>query len=166
MGMLARLSYCVALVLLIPGAIFARPAAPVQATSLGAFNSCLFAPSEANCTHQDPQLTGCNNDAFTLGYSEADPYLGLQVAVRYSPTCQSAWARVVNLSTVANSSINAIIVRNDGVSAASPVATLPRTAEVSPMVFLGTDSSAQAVGRLFDSRGVLQAQLSTPLRRP
>ena len=53
MGMFARLSHFVVLVLLISGAAFARPAAPMQATSLGAFTNCLYALSDANCNHQD-----------------------------------------------------------------------------------------------------------------
>ncbi len=162
MFMFTRLLRLVALVLLMLGAAvaapFALPAATVQASS-----SCQVSPSNANCTYQDPQLTGCNTDALTI-YATEDPGR-LRVAVRYSPTCQSAWARVVNLSTFPNSSIIAQIGRNDGVTAARSAA-LPTTAEVSPMVYLGTRFSAQAIGQLYDQYGILRAQVSTPFVRP
>lgn len=44
------------------------------------------------CSGQDPQATGCANDAITVAASNQDTY---SLQLRWSPTCQTNWARLV-----------------------------------------------------------------------
>lgn len=70
---------------LLPAASAAPTSAPVDVTCWGDY-----------CSGQDPAGTGCANDAYTVA-SFNDDYMSLQV--RWSPTCQTNWARLVVYAT-------------------------------------------------------------------
>lgn len=63
--------------------------------------TCASAPSEANCTGQDPIAGGCQADAYTVPGGTAYVYnrstLLAEVELRYSTRCQSNWSRTTYL---------------------------------------------------------------------
>ncbi|HEY0604822.1 MAG TPA: DUF2690 domain-containing protein [Herpetosiphonaceae bacterium] len=139
---------------LVPVATFAAPAAqPAQLLS-----ACQLSPSRTNCDYQDPQATGCNNDAYNL--AQADSLGVVRAVVRYSPSCKSAWARAVNLSNQPNTRITAQIARNTG-GLTARTEIYPTTAAVSNMLYIGDGSLAQATATLQNSYGQILGQSRT-----
>ena len=103
-----------------------------------AASACQTAPSDANCDGQSPDTTGCGADGTTLIVTNVGTGT---VAVRYSPTCKSAWAHAVNGTVVSS---QATITRQDARSYSSPF--LQYTAAKSPMVYIGGHQKVQACG--------------------
>lgn len=139
-------------------ALFSLPPTQVAAAS-----SCQAFPGNSSCTGQDPQRTGCEADAYTLTVAEVTNTL--RAAVRYSPTCRSAWARAVNLTTISGSRITAGVVRSDG-TAYSRLAIYPTTAVTSPMVYIGNGASAKATATLQTNSGSIISLVQTGFARP
>jgi hypothetical protein len=152
---LPRLAIAFALLVLIG---YAAPIAHVAAAS-----ACQTSPSDANCNGRNPQTTGCEADAYTLSTAEA--FGTVRAAVRYSPTCRSAWTRVVNLSNLSGSRVIGNVLRSDGTSAASAF-TYPTTSGVSSMVYLPTGATVKAIGTLQNSAGTVISQVQTGYVRP
>ncbi|MEU6163265.1 DUF2690 domain-containing protein [Streptomyces tanashiensis] len=50
--------------------------------------------SGAGCDNRGPVSMGCDADAVTKGSATSRTHSGLRVELRWSPTCQAAWARV------------------------------------------------------------------------
>jgi hypothetical protein len=100
-------------------------------------SACQSTPNDANCDGQSPETTGCGADGTTL------TSIGVgtgTVAVRFSPTCKSAWAHATNGAIVV---IQATITRaTDNLSYSS--AFLTGTAAKSPMVYIGGHQAVQA----------------------
>lgn len=97
------------------------------------------------CTGQKPELTGCDRDARTIRTGAViSRDTGRQVGtveLRWSPHCQTNWARVTSGVGVAN--LAATVTRDDGTAEAI---TFHGTSTWSPMVFVGTTEKAQATG--------------------
>lgn len=100
------------------------------------------------CTGQKPELTGCDRDARTIRTGAVvDHVTGRQVGtieLRWSPHCQTNWARVT--SGVGVASLAATVTRDDGTAEAI---TFHGTSTWSPMVFVGDNgrtAKAQATG--------------------
>jgi hypothetical protein len=76
------------------GALLLPLAAPALAASPAVATSC----SGTGCTGQDPQATGCDNGASTVASTQLKGWFGPigEVQLRWSPTCQTNWARVVS----------------------------------------------------------------------
>lgn len=87
-----------------PIAIAAAIAAALSATAMlpGTAGARLAGGcSGYNCDYQDPIAEGCNQDAYTVGASTIDDAQGNQlgyVELRWSPSCQTNWARVTSTS--------------------------------------------------------------------
>ena len=148
---------------LVPVATFAAPAA--RPTEL--LSACQLSPSRTNCDYQDPQATGCNNDAYNL--AQADQLGVLRAVVRYSPSCKSAWARAVSLGSQPYSRITAQITRSTGgitSGITSRAEMYPSTAAVSNMVYIGDGSLARAIATLQNSSGQIITQVQTGLVKP
>ncbi len=80
---LPRLVIAFALLVLIASA---APISHVAAASI-----CQSFPSEANCSGRNPQTMGCEADAYTL--ATAETFGKVRAAVRYSPSCRSAYTK-------------------------------------------------------------------------
>ena len=99
----------------------ARHAPATAATAVAASDpifgfTCLSSPSDFTCDGADVAASGCAADAITLASTPITTAAGLQlgyVAVRYSPTCKSAWAHTV--SGIGSAALDAKIRRADGV---------------------------------------------------
>lgn len=62
------------------------------------------------CSGQDPQSTGCANDAYTTAATNLS---GAQLQVRWSPTCRTNWARLVVYPTNGCVSSGNLVARQD-----------------------------------------------------
>lgn len=84
MGNLVRKGVPAALgtALVTTAALIAAPAPASAATCSG-----------AGCTYQDPQASGCSADAVTVANLKL-PYVAQQLELRWSPRCQTNWARM------------------------------------------------------------------------
>jgi len=111
-----------------------------------AASACQTTPSDANCDGQDPVATGCGSDGTTL--ITASIGTGT-VAVRYSPTCKSAWAHTTNGTSVV---LQATIARASGLSYSSSFVT--GTGVKSPLVYIGGHQQVQACGYVGNANGV------------
>ena len=148
-------------------ASYGAVATPSARTNAAA-GSCRNYPSDAACNYKDPQAEGCEADARTLTSAEIPGVV--RAAVRYSPSCQSAWSRAVNMTNVGGRSITAQVSRKNGFNGGidivtSRVAFYPNTAVVSPMVFLGANHSARALATLQESDGSIVNQVQTNFAR-
>lgn len=81
------------------GVAFAAPVAHSIANT-----TCASAPSDGNCTGQDPIAQGCSGDAFTVTagtyYIKDDRGVTIGEAdLRYSTTCQSNWAKLIQYNS-------------------------------------------------------------------
>jgi hypothetical protein len=121
---------------------------------------CQSSPSESNCTFKDPILEGCSADSYIVDFA-VDPGKVI-VALRYSPSCQSAWTVAADDASQGRR-VRATIVSNDGFgSARDGFGT--RTSE---MIYVGNPSrTVQAIGRLISSSGTVIGYAQTPYRRP
>lgn len=97
------------------------------------------------CTGQKPELTGCDRDARTIRTGAVvSRDTGRQVGtieLRWSPRCQTDWARVT--SGIGTANLAATVTRDDGTAEAI---TFRGTSTWSPMVFVGAAAKAQATG--------------------
>lgn len=84
-----------------------RTFAAITAVVLGALTAIALSPSPAlaatcygaSCLHQDPSSTGCSTNATNLAsFRHADPFADPDplIELRYSSTCNAAWARVTD----------------------------------------------------------------------
>lgn len=72
--------------------------------------------SGSGCDFQSPVSTGCSRDAYTVGRTYID---GGYVDLRWSPTCQTNWARTTSTSGVIkypSRLMSAHIIRQDNMS--------------------------------------------------
>src|SRR4051794_33445734 len=46
------------------------------------------------CSGQDPMATGCANGAYAVAHLQL-PWVSQRLELRWSPTCQTNWARIV-----------------------------------------------------------------------
>lgn len=134
----------------------------------GAFGGCKSFPSDGACNFKDPQAEGCDADARTLSSAEIPGVV--RAALRYSPSCQSAWTRAINLTNVGGRSITAQASRKNGFNGGidlvtSRAAFYPNTTVLSPMVFLGANHSARALATLQESDGRIVNQVQTNFAR-
>ncbi len=97
--------------------------------TIAAISACMQSPSDKNCDGQDPVAIGCGADGTTLTTISLNGYGTL--AVRYSPTCKSAWAHIV--SSIGTTTLQATITRKDGLSFSGPF--IQGTAQKSPLVY-------------------------------
>jgi hypothetical protein len=104
-----------------------------------AASACQTSPSDANCNGQDPAFTGCGADGTTLLRITVGTGA---VAVRYSPTCQSAWAHTTNGTVV---TLQATITRFPG-SPSYSSSFVQATGVKSPLVYIGGHQGVQACG--------------------
>jgi hypothetical protein len=112
-----------------------------------AASACQTSPSDANCDGQDSVATGCGNDGVTL----ASVAVGTgTVAVRYSPTCKSAWAHTTNGTVV---TLQATITRSPG-SPSYSSSFVQATGVKSPLVYIGGHQQVQACGYVGNANGV------------
>ncbi len=103
---------------------------------------CLQSPSPKNCDGQDPATTGCGADGITLPPTVTLGSNGT-VALRYSPTCHTAWSHAV--SSIGVTTIQASIFRqSDGRTYNTPF--LQATAAKSPMVYVSGLDKVNACG--------------------
>ena len=114
------------------------------------------------CNFKDPIALGCDADAYTVSQAEIPGVV--RAAVRYSPTCQAAWARGVNLTTVPGRTINAEILRSDG-SFSSRLAFYPTTAITSLMLYVGSNT-VKAYATLQESNGQIVSTVATGFVHP
>lgn len=133
-----------------------------------AFGGCRSFPSDGACNLKDPQAEGCDADARTLSSAEIPGVV--RATLRYSPSCQSAWTRAINLTNVGGRSITAQASRKNGFNGGidlvtSRVAFYPNTTVLSPMVFLGANHSARALATLQESDGRIVNQVQTNFAR-
>jgi hypothetical protein len=152
-----RLFTLVALVVSCTVGCIAAPASHVSAAT-----TCQVTPSSQNCNGRDPQLMGCDIDAYTFKSVES-PYV--RVALRYSPTCRSVWTRVQNMTFIPGSLLTAEILRKDGVNYASAV-TYPTTVSLSRMVYVGDGQTANGIGVLQSSNGSILSYVQTGYVHP
>jgi len=93
-------------------------------------------------------VEGCSDDSY-LATFVFSPDNRLTVGVRYSPSCQSAWAVVRNDGGSYNARVRASIVSSDGLGSARD-----GTGSVTSEMLYGGPAqpyrSVQAIGRLFD----------------
>lgn len=140
----------------------------LPAGAAAAFGGCKSFPSDGTCNFKDPQAEGCDADARTLTSAEIPGVV--RAALRYSPSCQSAWTRAINLSNVGGRSVTAQASRKNGFNGGidlvtSRAAFYPNTTVLSPMVFLGTNHSARALATLQESDGRIVNQVQTNFAR-
>ncbi|MGC1375264.1 MAG: DUF2690 domain-containing protein [Anaerolineales bacterium] len=114
------------------------------------------------CNFKDPIAMGCDADAYTVSQAEIPGVV--RAAVRYSPTCQAAWARGVNETTVSGRTINAEILRSDG-SFSSRLAYYPTTAITSLMLYVGSNT-VKAYATLQESNGQIVNTVATGFVHP
>lgn len=117
------------------------------ATMAHASSACQISPSDANCNGQDPVTTGCGNDGITL----LSISLGTgKVAIRYSPTCKSAWGHTTNGTVV---TLQATITRYPG-SPSYSSSFVQATGVKSPLVYIGGHQLVQACGYVGNANGI------------
>ncbi len=112
-----------------------------------AASACQTSPSDANCNGQDPVATGCGTDGTTL---LSIPVSTGTVAVRYSPTCKSAWAHTTNGTVV---TLQATITRYPG-SPSYSSSFVQATGVKSPLVYIGGHQGVQACGYVGNANGI------------
>jgi hypothetical protein len=112
-----------------------------------AASACQTSPSDANCNGQDPTATGCGADGTTLTSIAVGTGT---VAVRYSPTCKSAWAHTTNGTIV---TLQATITRSPG-SPSYSSSFVQSTGVKSPLVYIGGHQQVQACGYVGNANGV------------
>lgn len=114
------------------------PVSTVTAASCGG--------SAASCDGTSPQATGCAADAVTRATAalkdDANVTRG-QIQLRYSPSCRTAWSRVVNWSVSAN--ITYIIASSAGQSETDSDQLAKNQSGYSPQIYVA-GRSAQAGG--------------------
>lgn len=137
------------LALLVSGSNF------LQHHAAHAASACQTAPSNANCNGQDPVATGCGNDGTTLLSIALNTGT---VAVRYSPTCKSAWAHTTNGTVV---TLQATITRSPGTPSYSS-SFVQATGVKSPLVYIGGHLLVQACGYVGNANGVGGVSQCTP----
>ena len=116
----------------------------------------------ATCNFKDPMTMGCDADAYTVSLAEIPGVV--RAAVRYSPSCQAAWARGVNLSFVYGRTITAQILRSDG-TFTSRLAYYPNSAITSLMLYVGANT-VKATATLQESNGQIVNIVSTGFVHP
>jgi hypothetical protein len=128
------------------------------------FQGCKAHPSEATCSFSDPFVEGCSDDSYVAAFVFS-PDNRLTAGLRYSPSCQSAWA-VARNDTSSNARVRASIVSSDGLGSARD----GTGSVVSEMLYVGPEQpyrSVQAIGRLFDGfTGQLLSIAQTPFINP
>jgi hypothetical protein len=101
-----------------------------------------------SCTGLDPGTTGCEADAFTRASTNilsGGTVIG-KIALRYSPSCNAAWART---STESGASfLRSEVVRDSPYAAAQAASPTAVTALRGPMVGVRAGSLITATGRI------------------
>ena len=75
---------------------------------------CASAPSDGNCTNQDPVVDGCSGDAYNVTISYIRGAGGAtigEIDLRYSTVCHSNWGRLITYSTCGHSHLVANVTR-------------------------------------------------------
>lgn len=104
-----------------------------------------------SCNGQDPGAAGCDADATTVASSPILSYG--TIAIRYSPSCSAAWARVSsNTPQYLRAQISRAAPPFTG-QAASPT---PTTALRSPMVGVSAGKTVTAAGYIGSAYGLYQ----------
>lgn len=111
-----------------------------------AASACMSAPSDANCDNVPPDSSGCGADGTTLVVVAVGTGT---VAVRYSPTCKSAWAHTTNGVSV---SLQATVTRSPG--SPSYTSSAQGTGVKSNMVYIGGHQQVEACGYVGNVSGV------------
>lgn len=112
-----------------------------------AASACMTAPSDANCDNVPPDTSGCGADGTTL----LSIAVGTgTVAVRYSPTCKSAWAHTTNGTIV---TLQATVTRSPG-SPSYQSSFVQATGVKSNMVYIGGHQQVEACGYVGNANGV------------
>lgn len=117
--------------------------------------TCSSAPSESNCTGQDPVAQGCSGDAYTVNggvahiYDSTGSNIISESDLRYSNRCQSNWARTIWYNdTVGNVLISATVTRQtDWRSYSSSIDSHFSNTDYTDMVYAPT-ASVQACGTI------------------
>jgi hypothetical protein len=96
---------------------------------------CMTHPSTTNCDGLTPLGTGCSADAVDLVPPVGGS--GFTVQLRYSPTCQSAWART---STGKLEHIQACVARKDLTTNSPQCQVATGTVVFTSMLYLGRNT--------------------------
>lgn len=106
-----------------------------------------------SCNGLDAGATGCEADATTRASSSiwtGSSVIG-QIVIRYSPSCNAAWARTV--TTAGAYYLRAEITRSSPFATGQAASPAPVTALRSPMIGATAGSTFTAVGRIGSSYG-------------
>ncbi|WP_437279083.1 DUF2690 domain-containing protein [Sorangium sp. So ce375] len=110
----------------------------------------------ASCTGQDPGATGCEGDAVTRASSDIVSGYSVigRIVIRYSPSCNAAWARTV--VTSGSSYLRAEITRSSPYATSQAESPSPTDALRSPMLAVTPGSRFTAVGKIGSYPGMFQ----------
>jgi hypothetical protein len=116
--------------------------------SVGQARSALGSCNGDSCTGQDPGTTGCEADAYTRASTNilsGGTVIG-KIALRYSPSCNAAWARTSTESGAYF--LRSEVVRDSPYAAAQAASPTAVNALRGPMVGVRAGSLITATGRI------------------